>query len=254
MAIGIRGLGRLGEALARGLGRGRAPGQVLGFNRSAAKGRAAAERAPGLTLLGSAREVLERCDPVFLWMNRKDATEVLEAHHALLAERQPLIVTCAAEVPVADHVRRWVESLPNVNLPTGRGVTLLACGPGVSDADRATLRRMLASTGAVHEVPAAELTYYSALCSCGPALYARMMQRFADALAERRGYDRELCRGLVRDTMAGTVALLEQDLISADELIWRVAHPGGSSEKGLAVIDRRFPALVEEMLQAMGKW
>ncbi len=254
MAIGIIGLGRLGEALARGLTRGGSRVDVFGFNRTVARGRAAAERAPGLALLGSAREVLERCDPVFLWMSRKDATEMLESHRALLAARGPLVVTCTPGVPVAEHTRRWAESLPNVNLPTGRGVTLLACGPGVSADDRAALRHLLARTGVVHELPAAELTYYSALCSCGPALYARIMQLFADELAARRGYDRALCRALVRDTMAGTVALMEQDRIGADEVVRRVAHPGGSSEKGLAVIDRRFPELVEEMLQAMGKW
>jgi pyrroline-5-carboxylate reductase len=254
MATGIIGLGRLGEALARGLLRERAAGQVFGFNRSLAKGRAAAGRAPGLELLGSAREVLERCDPVFLWMNRKDAAQLLAEERAVLSRRRPLLVTCTDGVPVADHTPRWAESLPNVCLPTGRGVTLLAFGPSVSDGDRAMVKALLRPTGSVHEVPAAELSYYSALCSCGPALYARMMQLFADALAARRGYDRELCRALVRDTMAGTVALQELDGIGADEVVWRVAHPGGSSEKGLAVIDRRFPALVEEMLQGMGKW
>lgn len=254
MATGIIGLGRLGAALARGLSRVGVPGGVYGYNRSAAKGRAVAEQAPGLALLDSAGEVLERCDPVFLWMNRKDATEVLQANAAVLAARQPLVVTCTPGVPVAEHTRRWAESLPNVNLSTGRGVTLLACAPGVAEADRAALVGLLRATGTVHELPQPELTYYSALCSCGPALYARMMQLFADALAARRGYDPEFCRALVRDTMAGTVALEEQDGIGAGEVIWRVAHPGGSTEKGLAVIDRRFPALAEEMLRNMGKW
>jgi hypothetical protein len=67
-----------------------------------------------------------------------------------------------------------------------------------------------------------------------------MMQLLADAVAARRGYDREFCRALVRDTMDGTVALQEQDAIGADEVIWRVAHPGGSSEKGAG---RHRPAL-----------
>jgi pyrroline-5-carboxylate reductase len=254
MATGIVGLGRLGEALARGLSRADVPGGLYGFNRSVAKARAVAEQAKGLALLGSAREVLERCDPVFLWMNRKDAADVLEANRDVLAARQPLVITCTPGVPVAEHTPRWAESLPNVNLPTGRGVTLLAFAPAVTATDRAGVTDLLRATGAVHELPRSELTYYSALCSCGPGLYAHMMQLFADALAARRGYDRALCRSLVRDTMAGTVALEEQDGIDADEVIWRVAHPGGSTEKGLAVLDRHLPALIEEMLQSMGKW
>jgi len=78
-----------------------------------------------------------------------------------------------------------------------------------------------------------------------------MMQQLADVLSSRRGYDRELCRQLVRDTMAGTVALEELDGIGGDEVVWRVAHPGGATEKGLAVLDQQFPALVEAMLRNM---
>ena len=254
METGIIGLGRLGEALARGLTRAAAAGGVCGFNRTTEKGRAVADRAPGLVLLGSAREVLERCDPVFLWMNKADASEVLAADGDVVRRRRSLLVTCTPGVPVSGWTDRWAESLPNVNLPTGRGVTLLTCAPGLGAEDRQLLTALLATGGAVHELPATELTYYSALCSCGPALYARMMELFADSLAAQRGYDRELCRALVWDTMAGTVALHERDGIGADELAWRVAHPGGSTEKGLAVLGARFPALAEEMLRAMGKW
>lgn len=254
MTIGILGLGRLGEALARGLTRGGAAEPVLGFNRTAEKARAVAQRAPGLELAGSAREVLERCDPVFLWMKRDDAAALLDEHHTLVAQRQPLVVSSTLGVPLATHTGRWAESIPNVNLSTGRGVTLVAFPSGAAAEDRALLRKVLAPTGAVHELPAGDLAYLTVLASCGPALYARMLQLFADALSARRGYDRELCRAMVRETMAGTLALQEQDGVGADEVVWRVAHPGGLTEKGLTVLERRLPALFEEMLTNMGRW
>jgi pyrroline-5-carboxylate reductase len=213
-----------------------------------------AAQAPGLALLASAEEVLERCDPVFLWMARGDAAEVLGAHRENLARRRPLVVTCTPGVPVAEHTTRWAETLPNVSLSTGLGATLLTWGPDLSEADRDGVRLLLRACGALHELPREELAFFSALASNGPALYARMMELWADALATRRGYDREACRAMVRQTMAGTLALEEQDGIGADEVIRRVAHPGGTTEKGLAVLDRLFPAMAEEMLRAMGKW
>jgi pyrroline-5-carboxylate reductase len=252
MQTGIIGLGRLGESLARGLTRDGTP--VSGFNRSVEKGRQVAARVPGLSLLASAREVLERCDPVFVWMKPGDAAEVLAANREVIAARRPMLVSCHPDAPLAEHGDRWAESLPNVNLATGMGVTLLAFGPRVEAEDKELLKAVLAPTGVVHELPAGELTYYSALCSCGPGLYARMMQTFADVLADRRGYDRELCRAMVRDTMAGTVALEELDRIDGDEVVRRVAHPGGSTEKGLAVLDRELPALFRAMLENMRKW
>jgi pyrroline-5-carboxylate reductase len=252
MAIGIIGLGRLGGALARGLARAGVR-DVWGFNRTSGRAREVAAQAPGLTLLPSAGEVLERCDPVFLWMKGDDAIEVLGAHRELVARRAPLVVTCTPGVPVAEHTRRWAETLPSVSLCTGQGATLLAWGPELSEADRERVRGLLRACGAVHELPRAELTFYAALTSCGPALYARMMEVWADALSARRGYDREACRAMVRQTLAGTLALQEQDGIDAAEVIRRVAHPGGSTIKGLVVLDRLFPALAEEMLRAMGK-
>jgi pyrroline-5-carboxylate reductase len=252
MRIGIVGLGRLGESLARGLTRD--GGEVFGFTRRLERGRQVAARVPGLTLLDSTAEVLATCDPIFVWMKPGDAAEVLAAHHDVLSARRPLLVSCHPDAPLAAHSARWADSLPNVNLATGQGVTLLAFPPGAAAEDQELLPAILAPTGAVHVVPAAELGYYSALCSCGPGLYARMMQLLADALAVRRGYDRELCRSLVRDAMAGTVALQELDQIDGDEVVRRVAHPGGSTEKGLAVIDRLFPTLVVEMLENMKRW
>jgi pyrroline-5-carboxylate reductase len=252
MAIGIIGLGRLGGALARGLARAGVR-DVWGFNRTADRARAVAEQAPGLTLLPSAGDVLERCDPVFLWMNRDDAIDVLQADRELVARRAPLIVTCTPGVPLAAHTRRWAETLPNVSLCTGQGATLLAWGPDLPVEDRERVRVPLRACGAVHELPREELTFYAALTSCGPALYARMMELWADALSARRGYDREACRAMVRQTLAGTLALQAQDGLDAAEVIRRVAHAGGSTIKGLAVLDRLFPDLAAEMLRAMGK-
>lgn len=183
-----------------------------------------------------------------------DAAGVLAAARDVLARRQPLVVTCTPGVPVAEYTGRWAETLPNVNLCTGQGATLLAWGPGLCEAERERVRAPLRACGALHELPFAELRYYCALTSNGPALYARMMDLWADALALQRGYDREVCGAMVRQTMAGTPALEAQDGIGAGEVIRRVAHPGGSTEKGLAVLDRLFPAMAEEMLRAMGRW
>ena len=80
------------------------------------------------------------------------------------------------------------------------------------------------------------------------------MELFADTMAARKGYDRELCRRLVRETMAGTLLLHELDNIDAKELVHRVAHPGGSSEAGVAFLKEFLPGAFEKMLIAMRKW
>jgi pyrroline-5-carboxylate reductase len=113
---------------------------------------------------------------------------------------------------------------------------------------------ILERVGSVHEVAAADLTYYAALTSCGPALYAVMFEVLADTLAQARGFDRETCRRMVRETALSTLLLQDLDRIDTAEVVERVAHPGGSTIKGVRHLRTHLPKLCEEMLKAMGKW
>jgi pyrroline-5-carboxylate reductase len=253
--VGIIGLGRLGGALARGLARASDGAcEVYAFNRTAAKAEELAKTLPRLRVLRSAGEVLACCDPVFLWMNGEDAAQVLVAEQAIIRKRQPLLVSSTLRVPLAAYTSRSAECLPSVTLPTGRAVTIIAFPPEVSATDRRELRAILERVGSVYEVPSGDLTYYSALTSCGPALYAVMFEMFADTLVQARGFDRETCRRMVRETALSTLLLHDLDGIDAAEIVHRVAHPGGSTIKGVRHLQAHLPKLYEEMLKAMGKW
>jgi competence protein ComER len=254
MIIGIIGLGRLGGALACGLDRFWKDGEFFGYNRGEEKARAVAALAPRLKLLDSAAAVFERCDPVFLWTKPEDAFKILESNAALLQKRNPCVVSCVTHTGLGRYCARWAESLPNVNMRAGRGVTLVHYPQSLGIADRQMLGDVLGAVGSVHELPRDEIPYYSALASCGPALYAVMMEEYADTLSARRGYDRALCRVMVRETLAGTVAMMDGDRLDAAGLVERVAHPGGPSEAGSSFLRERLPELYSEMLTRMKKY
>ncbi len=253
MTVGIIGLGRLGSALARGLSSAGAT-DLLGFNRTRVKAEEVKAGAPGLELCGSDAEVFSRSDVVFLWTKPADAAEALERNKDLIREHDPLIVSCTRGVPLSQYSGRWAETLPNVNMAAGRGVTLVRFAPTLGREDRGALAGILEKTGTVHELPVDDIPYYSALSSCGPALYATIMEIMADELSSRRGYDRELCRRLARETVAGTIALQDGDGADAAEVVRRVAHPGGPSEAGTAHLRSNLPALIRGMLEKMKKW
>jgi len=254
MNVGIIGLGRLGGALARGLDRFWMGGGMYGHNRGRKKAEAARAEAPRLVLLESAAEAFDRCEIVFLWMKPADGMAILEACTDAIKRSDPLVVACTVNTEYGRYCRRWAEALPNVNMSAGAGVTLLHFAQDLGVSDRRALTEILGAVGSVHELPRDEISYYSALASCGPALYATMMEAFADTLSERRGYDREFCRSLVRQTMAGTIAVLEEDNLDAPALVERVAHPGGASESGTNFLKERLPALYVEMLATMKKY
>lgn len=254
MKIGIIGLGRLGAALARGLERAGHAGDLYGYNRGAAKAQAVNLQVPTLQLCAAATDVLRKCELVFLWTKPEDALQVLEASRGLLREKNPLIVTCVIGLPLGTFTERWAECYPNVSMPALKGVTALNFAPTLGESDRQLVHEVLGKVGAVYVLPAEEIHFYAALCSCGPALYATMLESLADTVASRRGYDRELCRRMVRETALGTIQLQELDQIDATEVVHRVAHPGGPSEAGVAHLRATLPALYEAMLQRMRKW
>jgi pyrroline-5-carboxylate reductase len=254
MNIGIIGLGRLGAALACGLDRFWNKGEVYGFNRSADKARAVCRLAPRLLLLDSAAAIFERCDPVFLWTKPADALALLEANRGLVRERNPLVVSCVTHTDFGRYCGRWAETLPNVNLPAREGVTLVWYPESLPKADRLMLEEILRAVGTAYELPRDEIPYYAALASCGPALYAVMLETLADTLSGCRGYDRDFCRALTRETARGTAVLQSLDRLDAASLVERVAHPGGPSEAGSNYLREQLPGVFAEMLKKMRKW
>ena len=254
MIVGIIGLGRLGSALARGLYMEDLKRPIYGFNRSDEKGKILLEKVPTLHLCASEADLLEKCDCVFLWTNAKDAAIVMERNASLIRKKQPVLISCTLGISLSEYTSRWAETLPNVNMAIRKGVTLVHYAPTLPETDRLHIRMELMRVGAMYETTQQDIPYLSALCSCGPALYATFMELFADTLAIRKGYDKNLCRRLVRDTFVGTVALQEHDGINADELVYRVAHPGGASEAGVKFLKAFLPEAFEKMLISMNKW
>jgi competence protein ComER len=254
MSIGVIGLGRLGSALVRGLFGDKGDESVYGFNRSPGKGSALKRECPGLLVCNSAAEVIELCDVIFVWTKPDDAMSIMEDNAALIAARHPLLVSCALNVPMSHHSGRWAECYPNINMAVGKGVTVIHYAPSLPESDRTRLRDILSRVGTVYESTAEDMPYYSALCSCGPALYAMMTELLADVLCSRRGFDRALCRRMVRETVLGTALLQEADASDAAEVAHRVAHPGGSTDAGLRHLKTVLPGIYEQMLKDMKKW
>ena len=154
MTIGIIGLGRLGAALARGLdGKGFA-GEIYGFNRSQIKAKTIAGQVPDLKLCLSETELLDKSDVVFLWANCLDATQILERNAGFIKQKKPLIVSCTLEVPLSTYTSRWAECFPNINMPAGKGVTVIHFAPSINESDRAFLTETLNSVGTMYEVSA----------------------------------------------------------------------------------------------------
>ena len=149
-----------------------------------------------------------------------------------------------AAFPDADVVR----VMPNVAVEVRRGVLCVA------GAESPQTRSMLSLLGHVVELPDSEFDAATAVMGCAPAYLALAVEALADAGADA-GLDPELARELVVETTAGTAELLREK--HPADVRKAVASPGGSTEAGLAALDREgargaFEAAVRASLERMG--
>ena len=105
-----------------------------------------------------------------------------------------------------------------------------------SDAPEAdAVKALFARVGTVVELPERLIGVAGAISGVGPAYWALLAEAWTDA-ALRHGIPASQAATLVRETMAGTAALLAQ----TDTLAVRraVASPGGSTARGLDALER----------------
>ena len=225
MRIGFVGSGNMAAALARGWGE-----PVLCTDSGSGRAQALVGELGGEALTSNA-ELAERAEIV------------------VLAHKPPQLAEVAAEV--APHAKRVVSVLartsledlraaypgvpvarvePNTPVALRQGVLSLATG---SD-DPELVRELFAPLGVVVDVPEKLMTIAGGISGVGPAYFSLIAEAWVDA-AVRHGMPPATAGELVRGTMAGTAALLEE----TDTLALRrdVTSPGGTTARGLAALE-----------------
>ena len=143
------------------------------------------------------------------------------------------IASLRARMPVPSAV---VRAMPNLPVRLRAGVTgLFADGPDA--AGRAEITDLMALLGIAEWVDdEAALDAVSVLAGSGPAFVYRFIDALAVAGAEI-GLDAAQARRLALGTVEGAAMLAAEANASPAVLADRVASPGGSTRKGLDVLD-----------------
>lgn len=152
----------------------------------------------------------------------------------------PLIVSILAGVEQDALAKRFtarviVRAMPNLPVGIGKGVVALDTSSHDAGA-RADVAALMAPLGLVEWVAAAQFDAVTALAGSGPAF----LYRFIDALAAAgvaQGLPEDQAHRLALATVEGSALLASAADVGPGELAERVASPGGSTRKGLDVLD-----------------
>lgn len=243
MIIGFIGSGNMAAAMARGW---TGEFETMLFSDSGS-GRAAELAAELGGEAAANEEIARRADLLVLAVKPGKLEEVAPQ----LGEARRIVSVLAviglerlrAAFPGAEVLR----VMPNVGVEVRRGVLCVA-----GEADREA-REKLAALGHVVEIADSDFDEATAIMGCAPAYLALAVEALADAGAAA-GFDPELAKELVVETMAGTAELLR--LHDPADLRRAVASPGGATEAGLEALDREgaraaFELAVEASLERM---
>lgn len=154
----------------------------------------------------------------------------------------------AARFPQAGAV---VRIMPNLAAAIGKS-PLALFDRGLDDAGRADVTSLMTPLGTPEWLAAeSEFDLVTALAGCGPGFVYRFIEALANGAAAL-GLDPAQAERLAVATVEGAAQLAAASPHSPAELARRVASPGGSTQKGLDVLDadRALFRLIEATLRA----
>ena len=187
---------------------------------------------------------------VILAIKPQKLDEVAPGLRPLLTAKT-ILVSMLAGVEAASLRERFpgvatvVRAMPNIAVAIRRGVIALF-SEDEDDALRQQVAELFQPLGFAPWVSEeAKLAAIGSVAGAGPAYVARFIGALAKA-GEERGLSREMADVVALETVLGTGWLAAATKWDMDALARRVASPNGTTEAGLAVLDR--DAVLDELI------
>ncbi len=258
-SIGIAGVGKMGEALVRGLLVGRVvpPARILVSDAVGPRAKEIAAKYE-VAFVPTTAKLAERSDVLVLAAKPKDMPALVEsiAGHV---KKDALVITLAAGVRTSfveeslhgnGHV---VRMMPNLATSVGEGATAFALGATASDSDALLVEEIMGSMGRATKVEERHLDAVTGLSGSGPGFMAALAHAMIDG-GVRSGLPKDVAFKLALQTMKGTAELLLTDGIDPDTLFKMVATPGGTTHAGWNVMQGRgVPQAISDGIVAASK-
>ncbi|OGS46365.1 MAG: pyrroline-5-carboxylate reductase [Euryarchaeota archaeon RBG_16_67_27] len=257
--IGIAGVGKMGEALVKGLVVGRVvpPARIRVSDALPHRSKEIAAKY-GVQAVPSTSKLAEAADILVLAAKPKDMPALLDsvAGHA---RKGALVITLAAGVRTAFVERilgpnvHVVRIMPNLACAVGEGATAFALGRSATDHDALVVEEMFGSLGRVTMVEEPMLDAVTGLSGSGPGFIAALANYMIEG-GVRSGLPKDVAYKLALQTMKGTAELLLSDSIEPMTLFKAVATPNGTTEAGWKVMEERgVPQAISDGIVAASK-
>ncbi len=257
--IGIAGVGKMGEALVRGLVTGRVvpPSRVSVSDAVPSRAREVAGKY-GVGYVETTSALAERSDVLVLAAKPKDMPALVDSIAGHL-KPSGLVVTLAAGVRTSFIERvlrgrgRVVRIMPNLACAVGEGASAFALGKTATEHDALVVEEIFGSLGRVTIVDEPMLDAVTGLSGSGPGFIAALAHYMIEG-GVRSGLPRDVATKLALQTMKGTAELLLIDGLEPMKLYEMVATPNGTTMAGWSLMEGRgVPQAISDGIVAASK-
>jgi pyrroline-5-carboxylate reductase len=175
-----------------------------------------------------------------------------------LVTRDVVLVSILAGAEVASLRKRFpnagaiVRAMPNLPVEIRRGVVALY-SEDADDALRQQLGDLFVALGwAMWTADEDKFGAIGSVAGAGPAYVARFIGALTKA-GERRGLSNQIAATIALETVLGTSWMAATTGESMESVVGRVASPNGTTEAGLAVLDKALDDLLEVTIDAAAR-
>ena len=181
-------------------------------------------------------EAIAQADVLFLAVKPQIAPEVFTEIKTMISDQLVISVMAGTTIETIQtglNAAKVVRCMPNLPASIQLGMTTYVASEQVSKEEVQLVDQILNSTGKAFEVKnEAFIDYTTGVSGSGPAYVFYFMEAMEQS-AQKLGFDKEQARDLVSQTFLGAVNLYQQNDISLEEWMNRVASKGGTTRAAL---------------------
>lgn len=240
--IGILGLGKMGEALIKGLQRS-SHAREFGFTATTRSKESAAEAARRLDVdchTDNAR-LVSQSQVVVLCVKPHQARKVLNEIGPALSPAH-LIISVAASITTS-QIAEWsggraavVRAMPNTPCLIGEGMTVFCAGTGATGEHLKLAEKIFSTVGRVVAIEESLMDGATGLSGCGPAYIYLVIEALSEA-GVKVGLPRKTATLLAAQTMVGSAKMVLERGEHPAALKDEVTTPAGCTIDGLMALE-----------------
>jgi pyrroline-5-carboxylate reductase len=238
----VLGCGTMGEAIVRGLLRSGQlqPGQIFATDRRAEVAAALREK-HGIRTTSDNAEACRAGQVVLVCVKPHEVGPLLSTPEMSSLLVGKLVISIAAGIRL-DQLAGWlpksvvVRAMPNTPCLIGEGMTVIARGAGVTDAQAKVVMEIFRSVGGCIEAEDKVMDAVTSLNGSGPAFAYIILEALTDG-GVRMGLRRDTAMAIAAQMFQGAARMVLQTGMHPAALKDQVTTPAGSTIAGLLIME-----------------